>query len=232
LALLPICVIATMPAQANTASCPDYPTEVRISEKVTPPRIDDTKEESQLASMRFDGPVASTRRFLSLTGLTVSGITVDQEIRFASQGPESGPSCVWPSVVTVTLATSPVIYLVSSHGQCLKTLGLEHEKKHVTVDHSVITDYAFVFRNRVGKMVDAIGQDNNHPTRDPQQLRNRIEEKVNAIIAVTSDMMFSDWKLQQLAVDSAAEYQRISSACSQVEIRPGADAMSRGRSGG
>lgn len=231
LALLPICLIVALPAWANTATCPSNSAEVRISETITPAHVDDTKDEAQLAAMRFDEPVASDRRFLQLTGLTVAGITVDQEIRFASQGPEGGPYCVWPSVVTVTLSTAPVIYLVASHGQCLMTVGLEHEKRHVAVNQDLIGRYGPVFRERVRSMMVAISQDQRAPTTDPQLLRTRIEEKVNAIIAVTSDRMYADWKADQQAIDTMEEYRRISNTCPQVTVDPSIGPSLRTRSG-
>ncbi len=217
LAPLPMCWSTT--ATAAEGVCPSNRTEIRISQKITPPRIDETKSEAQLATMRFTESVASDRRFLQLTGLTVAGIAVDQEIRFARGGPESGPYCVWPSVVTVTLSTAPTIYIVASHGPCLMTLGLEHERRHVAVNQDIVARYATIFRGRLAAMAEAIDQDR-APAGDAQAARDRMEEKIGAIVSVTSDLMYADWATDQRAVDSPAEYRRISDACPQVILNP------------
>ena len=222
LAVFAMLALALSPlAHAAAASCQANRTEVRISQKIMPPRIDLTKTQSQLTAMRFNDSVASDRRFIELTGLTVAGIAVDQEIRFASSGPEGGPSCVWPSVVTVTLSTAPTIYVVASHGQCLIDIGIEHEQRHVGVNKAIIDRYTAIFRQRVGTMAEAIADDHAPPTNDPQSLRSRMEEKINAMIAVTSDLMYADWTQDQRNVDTVQEYQRISKACPQVEVDPG-----------
>ncbi len=206
-------------ARAADGACPSNHTEVRISRRITPPRVDETKSEAQLATMRFDQSVASDRRFLQLTGLTVAGIAVDHEIRFARSGPDNGPYCVWPSVITIILSTAPTIYIVASHGQCLMTLGLEHERRHVTVNQEVINRYAEIFHSRVSAMTEAIDLDR-AATTDPQATRDRIEEKIEAMVSVTADLLYAAWATDQRAVDSDAEYRRISNACPQVTVNP------------
>jgi hypothetical protein len=131
----------------------------------------------------------------------------------------------------VTLSTAPVIYLVANRGQCLLAQGLEHERRHVTVNQSLVGRYGPVFREWVNSMTAAISQDQHPPTADPQQLRSRIEEKVNAIISVTSDRMYADWKTDQQAVDSPEEYRRIRNACPQVTVDPAMGLERRTRSG-
>jgi len=203
---------------ANAETCPVNHTEIRVSQKIMPARVDETKDQSQLTKMHFNDAIASDRRFIELTGLTVAGITVDQEMRFASSGPEDGPSCVWPSVVTVTLSTEPVIYVVSTHGQCLLRLGIEHEERHVDVNKTIIGDYSAIFRRQLAGMAEAIANEHSPPTRDPAALRSRMEEKLTAMISVTADTMYGAWRTAQHAVDSPQEYKRISEACPQVNL--------------
>jgi hypothetical protein len=207
--------------RAEAQTCPSNHTEVRISQKILPPRIDMSKNQGQLTSMQFNDSVASDRRFVQLTGLTVAGIAVDQELRFASTGPEDGPNCVWPSVVTITLSTAPTIYIVASHGQCLTGLGIAHEQKHVGVNNAIIERYSAAFRQHLAAMTEAIAEEHAPPTKDPQSLRSRMEEKISAMIAVTADTMYADWSKEQRAVDSPQEYMRISAACPQVTVEPG-----------
>lgn len=216
LALLSAGCIATCGALADPSTCGSHPTDVRISLQVAPTRVDDTRTESELAAMHFSQSVASDRRFLQLTGLTVAGIAVDQEIRFA----RSGPNCIWPSVVTVTLSTAPTIYLVRSRGQCLLTLGLTHERRHVAVNDDVLKRYAVEFRNRVGTMTDAIVSARPTPSGDADTLRSRMEEEIAAMVSVTSDRLYDDWSTDQRAVDTPAEYRRISNACGSVTTVP------------
>jgi hypothetical protein len=218
LALAIFAAFAWACAVAHAETCPVNHTEIRISQKIAPARIDETKEQSQLTNMRFNDAIASDRRFIELTGLTVAGITVDQEMRFASSGPEDGPSCVWPSVVTVTLSTEPIIYVVSTHGQCLLRLGIEHEERHVGVNKTIIETYSTIFRRQLAGMAEAIAAEHSPPTRDPAALRSRMEEKLTAMISVTADTMYAAWRTAQHAVDTPQEYKRISEACPQVNL--------------
>lgn len=211
-------------AAASVPVCPAEHTNVRVSKDVAAPRIDYSKRATQLETMKFRDPVASDRSFARVAGLTVAAIAVDSEIRIASTGNAAGePTCAWPSVVTVTLSTAPTVYVGADHGTCSREVGLGHEMQHVAIDKGVIDTYGPIFRRRLDAMIDAMNAAP-EPNLDVNSLRARIEEKINAVIAVTSDSLNDDRANQHRRLDSPMEYSRLSFACPQVTVDPGGSA--------
>jgi len=219
--LLPAFAVASnlVLADATPASCTPDPTDVRIEIKIADPRVDTTKTGAQLQTMHFDGAVSSNRRFTEWTGLTVGGIAVDSEIRIANDT-ANGKVCAWPSAVTITLSTAPTVYVVTDHGDCQKAAGLKHEMEHVAIDRQIIQRYAQIFRRRIASMADAIELDSTASDKDLKTQRRRIEEKIDAMIAVVSDNLNADRDMEQQAFDSPEEYTRMSNACHQVQMGP------------
>src|SRR5579859_1047902 len=218
-------VLVTNDAAASVPACPASHTDVRISKDVEQPRIDYTKRATQLESMKFRDPVASDRSFARVAGLTVAAIAVDSEIRIASTGSSAGePTCAWPSVVTVTLSTAPTVYVGADHGVCSREVGLGHEMQHVAIDKKVIDAYGPIFRRRLDAMIDAMNSTAPEPGLDINSWRARIEEKINAVISVTSDSLNDDRASQHRSLDSPQEYLRLSLACPQVTLNPNASA--------
>jgi len=200
-------------------TCPSNHTDVRISRKIEEPQIDFSKDADLLETMKFRDPLASDRTFARVAGLTVAAIAVDSEIRIASTSPVAGEgTCAWPTVVTVTLSTAPTVYVGADHGACMRGVGLGHEMQHVAIDRKVIDTYGPIFRKQVGAMIDAMNSQAPPAGLDLQSIRDRIEEKINAVIAVTSDSLNTDRAAQHRTLDSPQEYRRLSAACPQVSI--------------
>jgi hypothetical protein len=103
---------------------------------------------------------------------------------------------------------------------------LDHEQKHVATDRAIIERYAPIFRQRVGIMVEAVGTEGPEPEAELGKLRKRIEEKIDAAIAITTEAMTVERNEKQHAIDSLEEYERLRAICPQVNVdRPGADSM-------
>jgi len=214
-------------AAAALPACPGEHTDVRISKKVAEPRVDYSKRSSQLETMKFTDPVASDRGFTRVAGLTVAAIAVDSEIRIASSAATAPgeATCAWPSVVTVTLSTAPTVYVGADHGICSREVGLNHEMEHVGIDRNVIEAYGPIFRQRLGAMVDAMNSAAPEAGLDVDAARSRIEEKINAVIAVVADSLNDDRSSRHRKLDSPQEYRRLSYACPQVTVDPEESAM-------
>ena len=219
--LLPMLAAGGSAAAAEAVTCPVNHTDVRIARKIEEPRIDYSKREGQLETMKFQDPLASNRGFARVAGLTVASIAVDSEIRIASTGNAAGePTCAWPTVVTVTLSTAPTVYVGADHGTCLREVGLGHEMQHVAIDRNVIDFYSPIFRREINAMIDAMNSTSPSPSLDVQSWRQRIEEKINAVISVQSDALNSNRAARHRTLDSPEEYWRLSEACPQVTVDP------------
>jgi hypothetical protein len=222
LALASLVVVAADAALANVPACPANHTNVRIAKEIGEPRIDYSKRADQLQLMKFRDPLASDRSFARVAGITVASIAVDSEIRIASMGSTSDGEaiCAWPSAVTVTLSTAPTVYVGADHGTCSREVGLGHEMQHVAIDKKVIDTYGPIFHRRLDAMIDAMNAAVPEAGLDLNSLRERIEEKINAVISVTSDSLNDDRASQHRTLDSPLEYLRLSDACPQVTVDP------------
>jgi hypothetical protein len=223
--LLPMLAAGGSAMATEAATCPVNHTDVRISRKIEEPRIDYSKRETQLETMKFRDTLASDRSFAHVAGLTVASIAVDSEIRIASSGNAGGePTCAWPTVVTVTLSTAPTVYVGADHGDCLRDVGLGHEMEHVAIDRNVIDFYSPIFRRQINAMIDAMNSTAPSPGLDVQSWRQRIEEKINAVISVQSDALNFNRAARHRILDSPEEYRRLSVACPQVTVNPSSSA--------
>lgn len=222
--LLPAVLVASHLLQVSVTVCPPSHTEVRVYQDIKPPRIDESKTVEQLKAMNLSDILPGDLKFADTTGITASTITVDSEIRTKSTGPESGPVCISPSVITVKLSAAPTIYIDTSHGACRRNVALEHEMEHIAIDQALIDRYVPIFRSRIAAMADAIGNVKAPSYDDLAKVRERIEDKVNAMLSVTYDSMAAERAAVQQQHDSPEEYRRVSAACPTVEVNPPATA--------
>ena len=158
-------------------------------------------------------------------------ISIDSEIRTTASGPPNGPACIWPSVISVKLSTAPVIYVDVSHGECRKAVALEHEMGHVAIDRQVIDRYIPIVRNHVALLAEAIGSVPAPSYDGLAAARGRIEDKINALLAVIDDSLVADRAAAATAHDSPEEYLRVSRACPAITVEPASIAPLRTRHG-
>ncbi|MDB5395894.1 MAG: hypothetical protein JWM91_3400 [Rhodospirillales bacterium] len=216
--LVPAVLVASNLIQVSAAVCPASHTEVRVSQDIKAPRIDNTKTTEQLKAMKISDVLTADLKFAETTGLTAATIAVDSEIRTKSSGPEKGPICIWPSVISVKLSTAPSIYVDASHGTCRQNVAMEHEMEHVAIDRNLIDRYVPIFRIRVTAMADAIGSVPVASYDSSSMVRERIEEKINAMLSVTYDSMAIERASAHQEHDSPDEYRRVSAACPTVSV--------------
>ncbi|HEX4506643.1 MAG TPA: hypothetical protein VH722_13000 [Alphaproteobacteria bacterium] len=211
-------LLATGLVPVSADVCPPPQTEIRVSGAISAPSIDDSRSLDQLKAMNLKGTLPEGMKSADTVGITAATISVDSEIRTRNAGPANGPTCVWPSVVSVKLSSAPNIYVDSSHGKCRQDVATRHELRHVEIDKDIIERYLPIFRARLKAMTDAIGAVQIASPDDLPKARGRIEEKINAMLSVTYDMLASDRGQAQADFDSPAEYRRVSAACSGVSV--------------
>jgi hypothetical protein len=216
--LLPTLLAALQLAQPATAACEPRQTEVRVTENIAQPKIDFSKTADQIKNLKPGDAMASDYKYAEMTGLTDAAISVDSEIRTTASGPANGPACIWPSMISVKLSTAPTIYIDASHGNCRKNVALDHEMGHVASDRQVIERYIPIVRNHVTILAEAIGSVPAPSYEGLATARERIEDKVNALLSVIDDSLIADRAAAARAHDSPEEYRRVSMACRTVTI--------------
>ena len=216
--LLPTLLAALLLALPAVAACEPRQTEIRVTENIAQPRIDFSKTAAQIKNLKTGDAAASDYKYAEMTGLTDATISVDSEIRTTASGSTNGPTCIWPSVISVKLSTAPIIYIDASHGECRKNVALEHEMGHVAIDRQVIERYIPIVRNHIALLAEAIGS-TSAPSYDSLAIaRERIEDKVNALLTVIDDSLIADRAAAAQAHDTPEEYRRVSMACRTITI--------------
>jgi hypothetical protein len=216
--LLPTLLAALQLALPAMATCEPRQTEVRVTENIAQPRIDFSKTAEQIKKLKLGDAAASDFKYAEMTGLTDASISVDSEIRTTASGSANGPSCIWPSVISVKLSTAPTIYIDASHGNCRKNVALEHEMGHVAIDRQVIERYIPIIRSHVSILAEAIGSVSVPSSDGLATARERIEDKVNALLSVIDDSLIADRAEAAHAHDTPEEYRRVSVACRTISI--------------
>jgi hypothetical protein len=207
---------ALMPVTAT--ACPPRHTEIRVSEDILPPLIDDSKTSAQLKAMDIRNALTNDPRFRETVGLTAATISVSTEIRTRSSGSWKRASCVSPQLISIKISTAPNVYLDSDHGPCLQQVAMDHEMGHVEIDRNLIDNFVPIFRARLSALADAIGSVRSASDDDSSAIREQIEGKVDQTLSFINDSMALERALKHQEHDSPDEYRRVSMACSTVTV--------------
>lgn len=134
--------------------------------------------------------------------------------------PHEDVACMWYKSVNIKIILQPTIYVSKefARDRTCKNAILEHEHKHIEVDHLVINKFSQEIGAAVQKAVNeagAVGPFRRHQAEDVQQsLKRHIESAVDSqMLVLRKDMA----ELQQ-EVDSLEEYQKISKICRNVKM--------------
>jgi hypothetical protein len=211
-------VIAVSPARG--AVCPALHTNVQVLEKITPPEIDASRTEAEIARLRQGDPVAANAAVPPLSGLTIAALAVDQHIVTIASDVDDDTVCVSPSVISVELQASPRIFVDAGADSCRREAATAHELGHAAIDRRLIQVYAPIFERRIRAMADAIGSVPVPDSQDPAETRARIAAKINAIIAVTYDDLTADRLAAQRDYDSPDSDRRLGAACAAAPSVP------------
>ncbi|HEY8191190.1 MAG TPA: hypothetical protein VIG74_02105, partial [Alphaproteobacteria bacterium] len=152
--------LLTLAAAGGMPACtvPKAPT-ISINAISQPIRYDYSKSEAQLSAMKND----TINPYAPGTDTATGGLRQDKpelsmNVRVGYRGVPGGPTCFWYDTVTVEIKLKPVIYIARENqsGACGAAI-LEHEKKHVAVDHRVTNSFVAAVGEVVRKAVNEAG---------------------------------------------------------------------------
>jgi hypothetical protein len=147
-------------------------------------------------------------------GLTAGTIKVEQKMTLG--GARKGDyGCLWVDDVHVTVRLDQRVYIAKDYapGTCLHNAVWDHEHKHVRVDREMINAYRPVFetalRNAaVVRMVHgpvAVGS--------VTATQDKMMDQLRQVVAQVTAQMEAERDKRQGAVDTRAEYDRVSALC-------------------
>jgi hypothetical protein len=172
----------------------------------------DELSHSELTQLGEDNPV--THRTLGLTKTEFRQVT-EIELTGLSDA-AGGRSCSRPQI-RLDLSMVPVTVYIASEFKdktCARDVILEHEMKHVAVLERHIADTAVELREELPR----IFAQRVILARDPAAAEAKVNKAVQDFLSEFSSRNGRELKRRQAAVDTQEEYDRVSGACSRVQI--------------
>lgn len=189
--------------------------QVRVGLVATQPVGDFSKTMANLKTVQIDtknpyGAHVDTH----VGGLTSSTVGVEQQMSLGGvrYGDES---CVWYKDVRVTIKLAQRVYVARDYkpGTCMHAAVWEHEHKHVRVDREVINKYRPIYDQAVRKYLHQARILGPFPHREEKRAQDAMMKTLGQVIAQVTEKMESERMRRQQAVDTRAEYDRVTALC-------------------
>lgn len=214
--------LLTLAATGSVPACtvPKAPA-ISINATTQAIRYDYSKSEDQLGAMKNDtvnpyGPGTDT----ATGGLRQDKPELNMNVRVGYRGVKDGPTCFWYDSVTVEIKLQPVIYIARENqsGACGAAI-LEHEKKHIAVDHRVANSFAASVGEVVRKAVNEAGPLGPYNADRIDATQKMMTEHIQSAVKSRQMAYETDMRRQQAQVDTLEEYERVSKICNNGRKR-------------
>ena len=196
---------------------------IRINLTTDPINYDFSRDSRALSAIRTD----SVNPYAPGTDTATGGLRYDHpetgiavkwgSTTYAAQN----AMCLWYDEVDISIRLHPTIYLAKDFDNdiCRKAI-LEHELKHIAVDHEVINDYGDYMGDAIRQTIDeagAMGPYAKSPKKDIESfLMKPVMNTLHAQTAILDERM----QKRQGAVDTLEEYQQVSKICDDAREQP------------
>jgi hypothetical protein len=129
-------------------------------------------------------------------------------------------ACMWYDKITIHITLDPKIFVAREFNVdgCREAV-LQHERKHVDVDHIVINKFATDIGQAVQKAVDIAGVMGPFSYSHIDSIRRTSTEHIESTVNSRKLLMEKDMRAMQSQVDSIEEYQRVSAHCKGVNLQ-------------
>lgn len=200
---LALAACATAPPDAMApGSCTARPDAVRVAVRATPPAVDTGMSTAQLAEIGEGGGLRPAHG--RLAGLYAAEFQLAAQIRVDARA-----DCLDPDVrLTLTVARGIRIASEYPPGTCRHAVALAHEREHAAIDDALLLEAD----QRIGDPVRALMKTPGVlAAGPPQPLAQALRDAIGPAMA---DFQ-RERARRQLAIDTPAEYARLSRACAQ-----------------
>jgi hypothetical protein len=205
-ALAPALVLAacaTAPPEASAPApggCVARPDAVRVMVRTEPPAVDTTMSTAQLAEIGQGGGLRPAHG--RLAGLYAAEFQLAAQIRVDGRG-----TCLDPDV-RLALNVARGIRIASEYppGTCRHAVALAHEQEHAAIDDALLLEADRHIGDQVRALLDTPGVLAAGP---PAPLAQRLRDAIGPAMAGFE----RERARRQLAIDTPAEYARLSRAC-------------------
>jgi hypothetical protein len=186
--------------RSGTPGCPLRPESIQVALQATPATLDTSQDTAALRQLGSANGMAPSHG--QLAGLYIAQFVVSGPIRVATRG-----NCLEPDM-RLTLQVTRSIKVASDHppGSCRHAVALAHEREHEAIDDAMLAQVDRVLGDRLRAILA-----------EPNALRapgaERLGEKLRQGVAPALSAFQAERNRRQLAIDTPAEYARLSRVC-------------------
>jgi hypothetical protein len=198
---LVLAACATAPPEASApGGCVARPDAVRVLVRAEPPAVDTGMSTAQLAAIGEGGGLRPAHG--RLAGLYAAEFQLAAQIRVERRG-----DCLDPDV-RLALNVTRGIRIASEYppGTCRHAVALAHEQEHAAIDDALLQEADRRIGDPLRALLDAPGALAGGP---PQPLAQLLRDAIGPAMAGFE----RERTRRQLAIDTPAEYARLSRAC-------------------
>lgn len=218
-AQMPTKTARTESAKAGADSWCRLPTAPKliITPKAESTKYDFSKSKAQLNNFSVDtkNPYG-TQVHTDVGGLMSGGITTNYVTRFDGiVDNKTDQTCIWFSEIKVNITIDPTIYVASDYprGSCMHNAVMDHEKKHINVDRSLVNYYAQSIGKALGAELKRQAIYGPIPSAQGDKMQQDMHDRIAKVMKKEMDFLNTERRKRQQAVDSLAEYQRVNAQC-------------------
>jgi len=208
--------IASASANAALFACPTQPAPtVDIQFEAEKLKYDYTKNAAQLKAMGSDTINPYEADVVTIVGGKMKGeMGLKASVDIAGLGNKIN-TCLWIKKVTIKITAKDTVYIASEYpkGTCQFGVNLEHEHKHVAIEHQTAQEHIGKIRDAAQSAAAKVGIVGPKPFGDFDMYAQKIRDYVLGEIKKEFQYAQMDDKKRQQALDSKAEYDRGSTAC-------------------
>lgn len=201
---------------ASIFSCDAQPAPaLHFTVREKPPVFVSTRSTRELRALGTTLPNVNLAEFPTTSGITEGKVDLQTSIAFSSQETLTGRYCLWPTEVDVTLSYEAHVYIASEYApqSCRYAVTKQHELRHVAADEDALRE----FIPRLKKSAEARAAkgypDGPFDLAGRDSMKNLVLETFRDGLARDLDKLEADRSRRQLAIDTRAEYTRLSRAC-------------------
>ena len=205
---------------AGIFSCDPAPAaQININLQISPPQIDNSKDRRFLKTLQNNS--SSPRydyngRFTIVTGITSSNIKAESDLHFYGiTNPLLNKTCLQIKEVNIKITYDPVVYITKDYlpGSCDYNLTHEHEMRHVSSYIKTINEFVPYINEVAALNADNLTKTDAIDSQDIESEQRKISQTMSGSLGKAFASMTHAINLQQINIDTPAEYERLSGFC-------------------
>lgn len=208
-------------SQDVTCNAPTIP-KIRIVPKTQAVKYNMKKSLKSL--QQPDSNIPDFGENMQVRGYMDAKINHKKDVKFSAKAlPDGQGTCSWYKSVDVEIMIEPTIVIAKevARDKCMRKAVIEHEMKHIRTDRQMINEVSHI----LGKRVFAAMKAKNFvggpvPDEKIQDLADQMGGDVYRVINETLEAANKERHKRQSAVDTRAEYSRVTALCKGFDKLP------------